>query len=309
MDEKINLSIIIPHYNSPDSLEKLILTIPEKEDIQIIVVDDNSTKYLEELEKVREKYANRVLFRKNTTGIQSAGACRNTGIDLAEGKWILFADADDYFLPDMYRLVSGYFASDYDMVIFSPVSVNLESGQPSDRHKKHEERIRAYLDNPTRENYLALDRTTTIWSKLIRRSVMTEHEIYCRTSLHGNDFVCSQMLFYYCENKKVTADQIYCITKGTSSLTAAKTTRSFWCSVEERTEGFRFNREHYSKKDLRLIDLAGLETLVNGKKMHLSGKELLRGCRYFKKNGVYILPRRLFKWKNLRDYLKKGYLN
>lgn len=28
-----NLSIIVPHYNSPKLLEKLLITIPEKEDV------------------------------------------------------------------------------------------------------------------------------------------------------------------------------------------------------------------------------------------------------------------------------------
>ena len=39
----INYSIIIPHYNIPDLLGRCIKSIPEREDVQVIVVDDNST--------------------------------------------------------------------------------------------------------------------------------------------------------------------------------------------------------------------------------------------------------------------------
>lgn len=46
---KRNLSIIIPHYNTPDLLEKLIRSIPVDKDIQIVVVDDNSSMGLENL--------------------------------------------------------------------------------------------------------------------------------------------------------------------------------------------------------------------------------------------------------------------
>lgn len=308
MQNQINVSVVIPHYNSPEGLKRLILSIPQKEDYQIIVVDDNSTKKLEELKAVTEEFKDRIIFRKNETGIQSAGACRNTGLDLAEGKWILFSDADDYFLPGLDELIRPYFDSDYDMVIFSPTSIYEESKKPATRHIKHEERIAAYLKDPSRKNYLAMDRTTTIWSKLIRKSVIDEHQIRCRTSLHGNDFVCSQKLFYYCEKKHVTADQIYCVTQGNSSLTTKKTDVSFENSVVERTEGIRFNREHYSKEELRMIDLSGMETLVGGYKKHLSMKKLWWGYRYFKKNGVYILPKRLKNPKNLMTYIKKGYL-
>jgi len=38
----INYSIIIPHKNTPDLLQKCIDSIPHREDVQIIVVDDNS---------------------------------------------------------------------------------------------------------------------------------------------------------------------------------------------------------------------------------------------------------------------------
>lgn len=38
----INYSIIIPHKNIPDLLQRCLNSIPRRTDIQIIVVDDNS---------------------------------------------------------------------------------------------------------------------------------------------------------------------------------------------------------------------------------------------------------------------------
>ena len=38
----IKYSIIIPHYNTPELLLRCVTSIPERNDIQIIVVDDNS---------------------------------------------------------------------------------------------------------------------------------------------------------------------------------------------------------------------------------------------------------------------------
>ena len=37
-----SISIIIPHYNIPDLLMRCLKSIPISEDIQVIVVDDNS---------------------------------------------------------------------------------------------------------------------------------------------------------------------------------------------------------------------------------------------------------------------------
>lgn len=307
-ENPIRLSFVIPHYNSPGSLQRLLDSIPAREDVQIIVVDDNSTKELEAYREVVEANSPRVTFLRNTTGIQSAGACRNIGIDAAAGEWILFADADDYYLPGMYETIRPYLASDYDMVIFCPVSVNVDTGKPGTRHYKHEVRIRRYLQDPTRKNYLSLCRTTTIWSKLIRRRVLEENGIYCNTSLHGNDFVCSQKLFYYCKKKHVSAEKIYCVTETGGSLTTKKSVESFENSVKQRTEGNLFNRAHYSPKDLRYIDLAGAESILSAVKKGMPKKEILWGIRYFRSNGVNILPYRLRDPRELVRYLRSRQL-
>ena len=38
----IQLSIIIPHYNSPETLEVLLQSIPDIPEIEVLVIDDNS---------------------------------------------------------------------------------------------------------------------------------------------------------------------------------------------------------------------------------------------------------------------------
>ncbi len=43
MEKEIVYSIIIPHKNIPLLLQRCLDSIPQREDIQIIVVDDNSS--------------------------------------------------------------------------------------------------------------------------------------------------------------------------------------------------------------------------------------------------------------------------
>ena len=42
INNSINYSIIIPHKNSPLLLERCLESIPIRDDLQIIIVDDNS---------------------------------------------------------------------------------------------------------------------------------------------------------------------------------------------------------------------------------------------------------------------------
>src|SRR5690554_1026331 len=92
----INYSVIIPHKNIPDLLERCLQSIPIREDIQVIVVDDNSdpdkVNFLEFPGLNRKN--TEVYFTKEGKG---AGYARNVGLTKAKGKWLIFSDADDYF--------------------------------------------------------------------------------------------------------------------------------------------------------------------------------------------------------------------
>ena len=52
MEMQYRYTIIIPHYNIIDLLGRALSSIPDREDIQIIVVDDNSGIKQSEFEKL-----------------------------------------------------------------------------------------------------------------------------------------------------------------------------------------------------------------------------------------------------------------
>src|SRR5699024_5954198 len=112
MKKMKQVSIIIPHFNSVKLLEKLLLSIPKYNDIEVIVIDDNSTEGIEKFSILKKSVEfEHIKFLMNNTGVQSAGTCRNIGLKAATGKWILFADSDDYFLPGFYDGIQLYFQS------------------------------------------------------------------------------------------------------------------------------------------------------------------------------------------------------
>jgi glycosyltransferase involved in cell wall biosynthesis len=288
-----HLSVIIPHFNSPILLAKLLDSIPEKEDIQIIVVDDNSTKQLPEYQSVTEKYAHRVEFYRNDSGVQSAGACRNIGLRSAKGTWVIFADADDYFLPGMYETVSRYFSSDNDMVIFCPTSVFLDTGETADRHLIHEKRIHRYLSEPTHENLMNVKRMKGPWSKIIRRSVIEERKLRFSETLHHNDMYFVFMAGFYCEKTAVSGDVIYCITRNRGSLTTKITERAFDQHVQEYIKCYCFGAEHYSREDFALCGLNGGSLLFEACKRRLGMKKILQTGRLLRKNHLPLLSKQM----------------
>ena len=90
----INYSFIIPHHNSPKLLERCLDSIPQRNDIEIIVVDDNS-----DADKKAYSYRGDVrIINIDVEHTKGAGRARNYGMKEARGKWILFADCDDFYI-------------------------------------------------------------------------------------------------------------------------------------------------------------------------------------------------------------------
>lgn len=291
MSSKMKLSIIIPHYNSPQYLQILLASIPVISDIQVIVVDDKSTERIEEYEKLRETYSGKNIEFYNNDGIKSAGTCRNIGIRHAIGEWLLFADADDYFMDGFYDIVSCYLSSDYDIVFFPPTSVVMGTKELSDRHLVMAGKVQNYYENPDHKNELALRyRVMGPVSKLIRRTLVLTNEIWFEEILASNDVMFSAQCGYAA--KKITVDThvIYCITKHRGSLTAqwkedVLETRLWAC-----LRHFSFLKQHLSKEDMDVLHMNEngrnmlLQTLQKGYPL---GK-LFRAIREYRKCGVKI---------------------
>ena len=115
MKPMINYSFVIPHHNTPDLLQRLIDSIPQREDIEIIVVDDNSDE--DKKASVCRPDVKTIFIDKEHT--HGAGKARNVGMDAATGKWLLFADSDDFYNPGFIEVLDEYKNEDIDILFFN----------------------------------------------------------------------------------------------------------------------------------------------------------------------------------------------
>ena len=99
------ISVIIPVYNVEKYLPECLESILNQnfQDFEIICVDDGSTdRSLDILQEYKRKDDRFVILQQRHAG---AGAARNHGIKLAEGKYIQFLDSDDYFEPTLLETI------------------------------------------------------------------------------------------------------------------------------------------------------------------------------------------------------------
>ena len=96
-NKKYDVSVIIPVYNAQKTLTKCINSILDQtlKNIEIICVDDGSVDNSFEILKEFESKNEQIIIRSQFN--QGAGKARNKAIELAQGEFIAFMDADDWY--------------------------------------------------------------------------------------------------------------------------------------------------------------------------------------------------------------------
>ena len=94
------ISVIIPVYSGSHLLHRAIESaLSQNISLEIIVINDCSP---EDVDRVITPYLDRVVYLKNAQNIGAAES-RNRGISQANGKYIAFLDADDYWAENKLK--------------------------------------------------------------------------------------------------------------------------------------------------------------------------------------------------------------
>lgn len=209
MEKIINYSVIIPHKNTPRLLERCVNSIPQREDIEIIIVDDNSSSDIVDFSKFPcTNVPNvKVIFNKDAKG---AGHARNIALPLAVGKWIIFADSDDFFNPCFNDILNDYINSTDDIIYFNANSVDSTTLRPSNRvdhlHDFFQIKKNDYNLGKLYFRYMFSEP----WCKIIKNSLIKKNNISFEESYVCNDVRFSYTAGHYAESITTDEREGYC---------------------------------------------------------------------------------------------------
>lgn len=210
--ESRRLTVIVPHYNSVQTLKRLIESIPVRDWIEIVVVDDNSSEAVATLTDAYPDVRLLILPRHRKGG----GAARNFGLEHSRSDWVLFADADDFFVDGAFEKIDEYLDSDFDVVYFAPTSLREATGETGQRHRPYCDLLRRYTETSDKS---LLYRYFVPWSKLVSRRLIDAHSITFDEVIASNDMNFSLKVAYYGKKYAVDMTPIYCVTESHGSLT------------------------------------------------------------------------------------------
>lgn len=183
------ISIIIPVYNVEKYLSKCLDSVINQtyKNLEIICINDSSQ---DDSLKILERYAEidsriKVIVKENE-GVSEA---RNRGLDVSNGEYIMFVDADDWIYLNMCELMysemqknkADVVMCDYMKEFSDKTKQNhtydsdLYFSKDEVYHKLYRRMIGLYEDELSQPE--KADNLCTIWAKLYKRNIIEENNI------------------------------------------------------------------------------------------------------------------------------------
>ncbi|MFK7833710.1 MAG: glycosyltransferase family 2 protein [Winogradskyella sp.] len=127
------VSIIIPAYNKQEAILETLDSVfcQTFNDFEVLVIDDGST---DRTAEVVQAYSNDIIYLHQDN--QGQGAARNTGIQAATGRYIVFLDADDYWEPTFLQSCYDFLEEHSDLVAVNTAQRTIYDKQKSVIHPK-----------------------------------------------------------------------------------------------------------------------------------------------------------------------------
>ena len=206
---EIVVSLIMPVYNVEDYIEKCLCSALAQTltGIEIIVVNDGSTDdSMNIVNNFAEKYSSILIINKANGGLSSA---RNSGLEIARGKYIAFIDSDDYIDKTMLeKMYNSARERGLDIVACNLTNVDTEGKNIGD-----ESNIVDYARIYEKEEVIALYLTNNIpayaWNKLYSKKLFDNYGISYPEGKLYEDIGTTFELFYRADKVGFIEDQLY----------------------------------------------------------------------------------------------------
>ena len=213
------VSVIVPVYNAEEIISRCVDSILTQDfkDFELLLVDDGSS---DGTAAVLDAYAEcdprvRVIHKENS-GVSDT---RNRALEQASGKYVQFADADDWLVPEatgaMVRAAedsgAGLVISDFYRVVGKRIS---HKGSIDDEGLITRLQFAEYMERSPADYYYGV-----LWNKLFRRETIEAHRIRMDENLRWcEDFIFNLEYILHIESVYVLRVPLYYYVKTEGSL-------------------------------------------------------------------------------------------
>lgn len=215
----LKYSLIIPHFNDHERLERLLNTVPvNRQDVEVLVVDDCSPDQ-SAIRALKDRWP--MVRWLSTPENCGAGAARNVGLSHAQGERLVFADSDDEFLPEAFNAFDEHVQPEDELVYFFAEAMQEVDGEPSNRADRLNDLCQTYLDEQTK---VALDclkvRSVVAVAKVYSRKFIEKIGARFEETRVSNDVAFNVLAAVQTRHVRVVPVPVYRIYRRKGSLTS-----------------------------------------------------------------------------------------
>ncbi|MCR4614120.1 MAG: glycosyltransferase [Bacteroidaceae bacterium] len=224
----MTFSIILPIYNVEKYLSACIDSILAQtySDYEIILVDDGST---DTSPQICDQYAGQHscihVIHKHNGGLSDA---RNVGLNSARGEYVFFIDSDDFLIDNtVLQRIANKLTDKPDVVAFKSVKwfestgkmgVNTDDLSVSSNNLLPYEKYLELIDKDTYSN--------SAWSKVIKRSVLTNNHVEFEKGLLGEDNDWYYKVISHLSSLELINEPLYVYRQRAGSITKTYTKKN-----------------------------------------------------------------------------------
>lgn len=177
------ISVIVPVYNVETKLKRCLDSIRNQtfSDFEVIIIDDGSTDsspiICDEYVKIDARFK---VFHIENGGVSNA---RNLGIAKSSGKYLYFADADDFVLPNCLEDLRFILEKENCQLVIANAFYYYEDRQITEEHKSYLSCEQKYDKKHIEEIVLTrcfnghIAGISNLWNKLYVKSVIQKFNI------------------------------------------------------------------------------------------------------------------------------------
>ncbi|HAU8295451.1 TPA: glycosyltransferase [Vibrio vulnificus] len=206
----IRVSVIIPAYNSQDTIECTVNSVLEQNysNFELIVVNDGSHDNTQEkLKRYGEKIK---LISIENRGVAAA---RSIGLSSATGEYVMFLDSDDRLNTNaLSSLVNECESNDYDIVIGQSKIIHANGHTSRTKFSRNE-------DVSCLENYLDNNFPVTFWPAIYKKSILLNVKLN-NGFITGEDFVVNSEIYSNEPSVSVIDNLVHTYSRSPGSITA-----------------------------------------------------------------------------------------
>lgn len=323
----VELSVIVPVYNSQNYLRKCVESILNQtfKNLELILVNDGSSDQSAEIcDEYQDKDKRVKVIHKQNEGVSSA---RNAGLEVARGAFIAFVDADDYIESNLYEQVMPK-AYHNDIVFFH---YTLEKDGKA--KQVYQRKLMDLKDNPQNfmlfytDNKCGEENTLSVFSvrSIYNADLIKSNGIEFPTNLRSGEDRIFLFKLLLVANAIDVADEVFgyhYVIRGSASLTGHKDLVKYipWlfeqnCNMDKEEQAVCKANPMLGASDLQIIRLQRAEKMrqqiivnefKNNKENARANMRKYRKVEFFRYSfrwKVFFTQVRFWDWKDIVKFL------